>query len=169
MRHLGPAPAIVCVLVLLLTNGTSSGISAKEDITIAVVGDQQVVGKPFAVRIRNNGQKRLTFCLGICGELVVAGSGRQAPAFGVQSRTRKKWNKEIFTCTPGADASAGILHGGEVLEFTIKVLQPGTYRLWLPYKDVSVEDVGAHCEAIKDGKAVLQAKSDDFDVVAAPK
>ncbi len=60
-----------------------------------------------------------------------------------------------MTCTPGADASAGILHGGEVLEFTIKVLQPGTYRLWLPYKDVSVEDVGAHCEAIKDGKAVL--------------
>jgi hypothetical protein len=41
--------------------------------------------------------------------------------------------------------------------------------LWLTYKDVSVEDVGAHCEAIKDGKAVLQAKSDDFDVVAAPK
>jgi len=134
-----------------------------------VVGDQQVVGKPFAVRIRNNGEKRLTFCMGVCGEVVVAGSARPAPAFAVQSRTRKKWSKEIFTCTPGADASAGILHGGEVLEFTIKVLQPGTYRLWLPYKDVSVEAVGAHCEAIKDGKAVLQAKSDDFDVVAAPK
>jgi hypothetical protein len=82
---------------------------------------------------------------------------------------RKKWNKEILTCTPGADATAGILHGGEILEFTVKVMQPGTYRLFLPYKDVSVEDVGAHCEAIKDGKAVLQARSDDFDVVAAPK
>jgi hypothetical protein len=163
------AAASVCVLILLLTSGTSDGISAKEDITVAVVGDQQVVGKPFAVRIRNNGEKRLTFCMGVCGEVVVAGSARPAPAFAVQSRTRKKWSKEIFTCTPGADASAGILHGGEVLEFTIKVLQPGTYRLWLPYKDVSVEAVGAHCEAIKDGKAVLQAKSDDFDVVAAPK
>jgi hypothetical protein len=166
---MGRAAASVCVLVLLLTSGTSDAISAKEDITVAVVGDQQVVGKPFAVRIRNNGDKRLTFCLGVCGEVVVAGSGRPTPAFAVQSRTRRKWNKEIFTCTPGADASAGILHGGEVLEFTIKVLQPGTYRLWLPYKDVSVEVVGAHCEAIKDGKAVLQAKSDDFDVVAAPK
>jgi hypothetical protein len=169
MRQMGQAAASVCVLVLLLTSGTSDGISAKEDITVAVVGDQQVVGKPFAVRIRNNGEKRLTFCLGVCGEVVVAGSGRPAPAFAVQSRTRKKWSKEIFTCTPGADASAGILHGGEVLEFTVKVLQPGTYRLWLPYKDVSVEDVGAHCEAIKDGKAVLQAQSDDFDVAAAPK
>lgn len=166
---MGRAAASVCVLVLLLTSGTSDAISAKEDITVAVVGDQQVVGKPFAVRIRNNGDKRLTFCLGVCGEVVVAGGGRPTPAFAVQSRTRRKWSKEIFTCTPGADASAGILHGGEVLEFTIKVLQPGTYRLWLPYKDVSVEVVGAHCEAIKDGKAVLQAKSDDFDVVAAPK
>jgi hypothetical protein len=169
MRRLGRAAASVCVLVLLLTSGTGDGISAREDITIAVVGDQQFVGKPFAVRIRNNGEKRLTFCLGVCGELVLAGSGRPAPAFAVQSRTRKKWNKEIFTCTPGPDATSGILHGGEVLEFTVKVLQPGTYRLWLPYKDVSVEDVGAHCEAIKDGKAVLQAKSDDFDVAAAPK
>jgi hypothetical protein len=165
---MGRAAASICVLVLLLSSGTSDGIAAKEDITIALVGDQQVVGKPFAVRIRNNGEKRLTFCLGVCGELVLAGSGHLAPAFAVQSRTRKKWNKEIFTCTPGADATSGILHGGEVLEFTVKVLRPGTYRLWLPYKDVSVEDVGAHCEAIKDGKAVLQAKSDDFDVVAAP-
>jgi hypothetical protein len=165
---MGRTASSICVLVLLLTSGTSDGISAKEDITIAVVGDQQVVGKPFAVRIRNNGEKRLTFCLGVCGELVVAGSGHAAPAFAVQSRTRKKWNKEVFTCTPDADATSGILHGGEVLEFTVKVLRPGTYRLWLPYKDVSVEDVGAHCEAIKDGKAVLQAKSDDFDVVAAP-
>src|SRR5580700_5482233 len=168
MKRALSAAAIIGVLVLLVSTEASDGISAKEDVTIAVVGDQQVVGKPFAVRIRNNGEKRLTFCLGVCGELVVAGSGRPAPAFAVQSRTRKKGNKEIFTCTPGADATSGILHGGEVLEFTVKVLRPGTYRLWLPYKDVSVEDVGAHCEAIKDGKAVLQAKSDDFDVVAAP-
>ena len=166
---MGRVAASVCVLVLLLTSGTSDGISAKEDVTIAVVGDQQVVGKPFAVRIRNNGEKRLTFCLGVCGELVVAGSGRPAPAFAVQSRTRKKWNKEIFTCTPGADATSGILHGGEVLEFTVKVTQPGAFRLWLRYKDVSVEDVGAHCEAIRDGRAVQQASSDEFDVVAAPK
>ncbi len=74
-----------------------------------------------------------------------------------------------MSCTPGEDATSGILHGGEVREFTVKVTQPGTYRLWLGYKDVSVEDVGAHCEAFKDGKAVQQAKSDDFDVVAAPK
>ena len=121
------------------------------------------------MRIRNNGEKRLTFCLGACGMDVVMASGRPAPAFGVQARKGKKWGREIFTCTPGADATSSILHGGEILEFTIKVTQPGTFRLWLNYKDVSVEDVGAHCEAIKDGKAVLQAKSDDFDVVAAPK
>ncbi len=48
---MGGAAASVCVLVLLLTSGTSDAISAKEDITVAVVGDQQVVGKPFAVRI----------------------------------------------------------------------------------------------------------------------
>jgi hypothetical protein len=166
---MGRAAASFCVFVLLVTSGPGVGLSVQEELSLAVVGDQQVVGKPFAVRIRNNGQKRLTFCLGTCGVIVVAASGRPAPAFAVQARTRKKWNKEIVGCTPGDDATSGILHGSEVLEFTVKVMQPGTYRLWLGYKDVSVEDVGAHCEAIKDGKAVQQAKSDDFDVVAAPK
>jgi hypothetical protein len=161
--------AIIGLLVLLVSTEASDGISAKDEVSIAVVGDQQVVGKPFPVRIRNNGDKRLTFCLGSCGVIVVAGSGYPAPAFAVQARKGKKWSKEVLTCTPGDDATSSILHGGEILEFTIKVTQPGTYRLWLGYKDVSIEDVGAHCEAIKDGRAVQQAKSDDFDVVAAPK
>src|SRR5271168_4625721 len=169
MKRALSAAAIIGVLVLLVSTEASDGISAKEEVTIAVVGDQQVVGKPFAVRIRNNGEKRLTFCLGACGVIVVAGSGRPAPAFAVQSRKGKKWSKQILSCTPGDDATSAILHGGEVLEFTIKVTQPGTFRLWLNYKDVSVEDVGAHCEAIKDGRAVQQAKSDDFDVLAARK
>jgi hypothetical protein len=160
--------AVVGVLLLVVTATASDGVSAKDEVSIAVVGDQQVVGKPFAVRIRNNGEKRLTFCLGACGAIVVAGSARLAPGFAVQARKGKKWSKELLTCTPGGDATSSILHGGEILEFTIKVTQPGTYRLWLGYKDVSVEDVGAHCEAIRDGKAVQQARSDEFDVVAAP-
>ncbi len=86
-----------------------------------------------------------------------------------QQRKRKKWSREIFSCSPGGEATSSILHGGEIQQFTIKVLQPGTYRLWLAFKDVSVEAVGAHCEAIRDGKAVQVAKSDEFDVVAAPK
>jgi hypothetical protein len=166
---MGRAAASVCVLILLLTSGTSNGSPTLGDITIAIVGDEQVVGKPFAVRIRNNGEKRLTFCLGACGGIVVAGSERLAPGFAVQARTRKKWNREIWSCTPGDDATSAILHGGEILEFTVKVTQPGAFRLWLKYKDVSVEDVGAHCEAIRDGKAVQQTSSDEFDVVAAPK
>jgi hypothetical protein len=169
MKRALSAAAIVGVLVLLVSNKASDGIPVKDEVTIAVVGDQQVAGQPFAVRIRNNGEKRLTFCLGACGVIVVAGSKRPAPAFAVQARKSKKWSKEMLTCTPGDDATSSILHGGEILEFTIKVMQPGSYRLWLGYKDVSIEDVGAHCEAIKDGKAVQQAKSDDFDVVAAPK
>jgi hypothetical protein len=166
---MGRAAASVCVLILLLTSGTSNGSPTLGDITIAIVGDEQVVGKPFAVRIRNNGEKRLTFCLGACGGIVVAGGGHLAPGFAVQARTRKKWNREIWSCTPGGDATSAILHGGEILEFTVKVTQPGAFRLWLKYKDVSVEDVGAHCEAIRDGKAVQQTSSDEFDVVAAPK
>ncbi|MGD0427409.1 MAG: hypothetical protein ABSC10_11860 [Candidatus Acidiferrales bacterium] len=166
---MGRAAASVCVLILLLTSGTSNGSPTLGDITIAIVGDEQVVGKPFAVRIRNNGEKRLTFCLGACGGIVVAGGGHLAPGFAVQARTRKKWNREIWSCTPGDDATSAILHGGEILEFTVKVTQPGAFRLWLKYKDVSVEDVGAHCEAIRDGKAVQQTSSDEFDVVAAPK
>jgi hypothetical protein len=169
MKRALSAAAIIGVLVLLVSTEASDGISAKEEVTIAVVGDQQVVGKPFAVRIRNNGEKRLTFCLGACGVIVVAGSGRPAPGFALQARKGKKWSKEILTCAPGEDATSSILHGGEILEFTIKVTQPGTYRLWLGYKDVSIENVGAHCEAIKDGKAVQQARSDEFDVIAAPK
>jgi len=169
MNRAARLTATLGVLALLLTSAPSDGLSAKEEVTIAVVGDQQVVGKPFVVRIRNNGEKRLTFCLGACGVIVVAGSARLAPGFAVQARKGKKWSKELQTCTPGGDATSSILHGGEILEFTIKVTQPGTYRLWLGYKDVSIEDVGAHCEAIRDGKAVQQAKSDDFDVIAAPK
>ena len=169
MRQMGRAAASVCVLILLLTSGTSNGSPTLGDITIAIVGDEQVVGKPFAVRIRNNGEKRLTFCLGACGGIVVAGGGHLAPGFAVQARTRKKWNREIWSCTPGDDATSAILHGGEILEFTVKVTQPGAFRLWLKYKDVSVEDVGAHCEAIRDGKAVQQTSSDEFDVVSAPK
>jgi hypothetical protein len=169
MKRALSAAAVIAVLVLLVSTEASDGIPAKNDISIAVVGDQQVVGQPFPVRIRNNGQKRLTFCLGACGVIVVAGSGHPAPAFAVQARKGKKWSKEVLSCVPGGDATSGILHGGEILEFTLKVTQPGTYRLWLAYKDVSIEDVGAHCEAIKDGKEVQQAKSDDFDVVAAPK
>src|SRR5580658_1593546 len=169
MKRALSAAAIIGVLLLLVSTEASDGIPVKNDISIAVVGDQQVVGQPFPVCIRNNGEKRLTFCLGACGVIVVAGSGRPAPAFAVQARKGKKWSKEILSCTPGGDATSSILHGGEILEFTIKVMQPGTFRLWLNYKDVSVEDVGAHCEAIKDGKLVQQAKTDDFDVVAAPK
>ena len=169
MKRALSATAALALLVFLVSTEASDGTSTKDDVSIAVVGDQQVVGAPFAVRIRNNGEKRLTLCLGACGVIVVAGSGRPAPAFAVQSRKGKKWSKQILSCTPGDDATSAILHGGEVLEFTIKVTQPGTFRLWLNYKDVSVEDVGAHCEAIKDGRAVQQAKSDDFDVLAARK
>src|SRR5271163_4445070 len=115
MRRMGRAAASFCVFVLLVTSGPGVGLSVQEELSLAVVGDQQVVGKPFAVRIRNNGQKRLTFCLGVCGAIVVAGSGRPAPGFAVQSRTRKKWSKEIISCSPAADASSVILHGGEVL------------------------------------------------------
>jgi hypothetical protein len=53
---MGRAAASVCVLILLLTSGTSNGSPTLGDITIAIVGDEQVVGKPFAVRIRNNGE-----------------------------------------------------------------------------------------------------------------
>jgi len=169
MKRALSATAALALLVFLVSTEASDGTSTKDDVSIAVVGDQQVVGAPFAVRIRNNGEKRLTLCLGACGVIVVAGSGRPAPAFAVQSRKGKKWSKQILSCTPGDDATSAILHGGEVLEFMIRVTQPGTFRLWLNYKDVSVEDVGAHCEAIKDGRAVQQAKSDDFDVVAARK
>ena len=169
MKRALSAAAIIGVLVLLVSTEASDGTPAKDEVSIAVVGDQQVVGKPFAVRIRNNGEKRLTFCLGSCGVIVVAGSGHPAPAFAVQARKGKKWSREVLSCSPGDDALSSILHGGEILEFTIKVMQPGTYRLWLGYKDVSIEDVGAHCEAIKDGKEVQRAKTDDFDVVAAPK
>jgi hypothetical protein len=82
---------------------------------------------------------------------------------------RKKWSKEILGCDPGSDATASILHGDEVQEFQAKMVQPGRYRLYLSYKDVSVEPVGAHCEAMKDGKAVQEVVTDEFEVIAAPK
>ncbi|MFZ3216829.1 MAG: hypothetical protein WA192_12285 [Candidatus Acidiferrales bacterium] len=169
MSRLLRAGAGLCVLVLLVAGGVSEGSSAKGELSIEVVGDQQVVAQPFMVRIRNSGDKRLTFCLGVCARNVVSGNNHPAPAFAVQTRTRKKWSKEVWSCDPASGAVSNIVHGGEVQEFSIKILDPGTYRLLLAYKDVSVEAVGAHCEAMWDGKAVQQAKTDPFDVVPAPK
>jgi hypothetical protein len=88
MKRALSATAIIGVLVLLVTTGASDGISAKEDVSIAVVGDQRVVGKPFAVRIRKWRQAAYHLPRP-CGAIVVAGSGRPAPAFAVQARKGK--------------------------------------------------------------------------------
>jgi len=169
MRRLLLAAAVMCVPVLVSTTAVSPGIPAKSDLLIEVMGDQQVVGKPFQIRIKNNGDRRLTICLTACGRAIASADGHPLPAFAVQTRVRKKWSKEILGCDPGSDATASILHGGEVQEFQAKMLQPGRYRLYLSYKDVSVEAVGAHCEAMKDGKAVQEVVTDEFEVIAAPK
>jgi hypothetical protein len=166
MRRLLRGSAALCVLVLISSTGIITGISAKDELSIQVVGDQQVAGKPFLVRIRNNGDKRLTFCLSVCGKILESGNTHPAPMFAVQMRVQKKWNKEVWACDPGGTSASSILHGGDMQEFTIKMSQPGTYRLWLAYKDVSVEGVESHCEAIKDGRAVQQAKTDEFSVIA---
>jgi hypothetical protein len=169
MRRLLFATALVCVLVLVVSTGVNSGIPTKDELLIEVMGDQQVVGTPFEIRIKNNGDRRLTFCLQTCGRNIASADAHPLPAFAVQTRVRKKWSKEILGCDPTTDANASILHGGEVQVFHAKVLQPGKYRLYLSYKEVSVEPVGAHCEAIKDGKAVQQVVTDEFEVMAAPK
>src|ERR1700723_4030272 len=111
MKRALSAAAIIGVLVLLVSTEASDGIPAKTDVTIAVVGDQQIVGQPFAVRIRNNGEKRLTFCLGACGMDVVMASGRPAPAFGGQAPKAKKWGEETFPVPPAAAPPPTILHG----------------------------------------------------------
>jgi hypothetical protein len=169
MSRLLPVVASVCFLVLVASTPVRTGIPPKDELLIEVVGDQQVVGKPFAIRIKNNGDNRLTICLTACGRAIVSGEGHPLPAFAVQTRVRKKWSKEILGCDPGNDATSSILHGGEVQEFQAKMLQPGRYRLYLSYKDVSVEAVGAHCEAMKDGKAVQEVVTDEFEVIAVPK
>jgi hypothetical protein len=169
MKRLLFTTASLCVLVLVVSSGVRTGVPPKDELLIEVVGDQQVVGKPFAIRIKNNGERRLTICLTACGRAIVSADGHPLPAFAVQTRVRKKWSKEILGCDPGSDATASILHGDEVQEFQAKMVQPGRYRLYLSYKDVSVEPVGAHCEAMKDGKAVQEVVTDEFEVIAAPK
>lgn len=143
------------------------GISASEDsLSIAVMEDQQVVGKLLTVRVRNNGDKRLTYCMTMCGKLIDAETSAKIPAFTIQKRTRKRWDIQLWRCDSGDSVAARVIHGGEIEEFKIKIREPGTYRLRLPYKDVSVEGVGLHCEAIDDPKSMKQAVSDEFDVVA---
>jgi hypothetical protein len=164
MRRLLQSAAAVCILVL--TVGISEGI---ENLSIEVMGNQQVAGKPFVVRMRNNGDKRLTYCTTMCGKLVDAETSSKIPAFSIQKRMRKGWDVETWRCNSGDSVAAHVIHGSEVEEFKIKILDPGTYRLRLPYKEVSVEDVGLHCEAIDDPKAMKQAVSDEFDVIAKPK
>ena len=76
---------------------------------------------------------------------------------------------EIWRCDPESSVVSRIIHPGEVEEFKIKLAEAGQVQACgSPYKEVSVESVGAHCEAIDDVKSVKHAESDDFDVVAKP-
>ena len=166
MRRFLQAASVVCILVLL----TNIGISASEDsLSVEVMEDQQVAGKLLTVRVRNNGDKRLTYCMTMCGKLIDAETSAKIPAFTIQKRTRKRWDIQLWRCGSGDSVAARVIHGGEIEEFKIKITEPGTYRLRLPYKDVSVEGVGLHCEAIDDPKSMKQAVSDEFDVIAKPK
>jgi hypothetical protein len=165
MRRLLLVSAAICLLLFLV----NAGISANEDrLSVEVLGDQQIAGKPFVVRIRNYGDRRLTYCTTMCGKLIDSETTAKIPAFTIQKRTRKRWDIQLWRCNTGDSVASRIIHGSEVEEFKIKLLDPGTYRLRLPYKDVSVEGVGLHCEAIDDPKSMKQAVSEEFDVVAKP-
>ena len=165
MKRFLQAAAAISLLILLI----NFGISANEDsLSLEVLGDPQIAGKPFVVRIRNNGDKRLTYCMTMCGKLIGSETTAKIPAFTIQKRNRKRWDIQLWRCNTGDSVASSVIHGAEVEEFKIKLLEPGTYRLRLPYKDVSVESVGFHCEAIDDPKSMKQAVSDEFDVVAKP-
>jgi hypothetical protein len=166
MRRFLRAVAVVCILMVLINIGISADV---ETLSIEVVGDEQIAGKPFVVRMRNNGDKRLTYCMTMCGKTIDAETSAKVPAFTIQKHTRKRWDIQLWRCNEGDSVASRVIHGGEIEEFKIKILEPGTYRLRLPYKEVSVEGVGLHCEAIDDPKAMKQALSDQFDVVAKPK
>jgi hypothetical protein len=160
------AAAAICLLVFLV----NAGISASEEtLSLQILGDQQIAGKPFVVRIRNNGDKRLTYCMTMCGKLIDSETTAKIPAFTIQKRNRKRWDIQLWRCDTGDSVASRVIHGSEVEEFKVKLLEPGTYRLRLPYKDVSVKGVGFRCEAIDDPKSMKQAVSDEFDVVAKAK
>jgi hypothetical protein len=154
------AAAVMLVLVLGI------GISASDELSIDVMGDQQAAAKAFLVRIRNNGSRRLTYCVTVCGKIVDADTTHEVPAFTVQKRDRKRWEIQVWRCDPESSIVSRIIHPSEVQEFKIKIAEAGKYRLRLPYKEVSVESVGAHCEAIDDLKSLKHAESDDFEVIA---
>ena len=165
MRRVLQAAAAISLLIVLV----NFGISANEDsLSLEILGDQQVAGKAFVVRIRNNGDKRLTYCMTMCGKLIDSETTAKIPAFTIQKRNRKRWDIQLWRCNTGDSVASRVIHGSEVEEFKIKLVDPGTYRLRLPYKDVSVEGVGFHCEAIDDPKSMKQSVSDEFDVVAKP-
>lgn len=166
MKRLLQAAAAISLLIFVV----NFGISASEDsLSIEILGDQHIAGNPLVVRIRNNGEKRLTYCMTMCGKLIDAETTAKIPAFTIQKRSRKRWDIQLWRCDTGDSVASRVIHGAEVEEFKIKLLEPGTYRLRLPYKDVSVEGVGFHCEAIDDPKSMKQAVSDEFDVVAKPR
>jgi hypothetical protein len=166
MRRFLRAAAAISLLVFLV----NLAVSANEDLlSIEVLGDQQIAGKPFVVRLRNIGDKRLTYCMTMCGKIVGPDTSARVPGFTLQRRGHKRWDIFLWRCDEGDSVASKIIHGGDVEEFKIKISEPGTYRLRLPYKDVSVEGVGFHCEAIRDPKDVKQAVSDEFDVVAKAK
>jgi hypothetical protein len=160
------AAAAVYFLVLLV----SIGISANDGVAIEIVGDQQMTATPFEVRIRNDGNKRLTFCLSVCGTIIDTETSHAAPAFAVEKRTGKRWGEQPWGCGDAANnLTARVIQVGEIQKFRIKLPEPGTYRLRLAYKDVSADRVSSHCEAIEDPKSLKHAVSEEFEVTAKPR
>jgi hypothetical protein len=164
MRRFLRSAAAICVLTLVV----STGISANDGLSMAIVGDQVVATKAFVVRIRNNGSKRQTFCLSLCGTIIDTDTTRSAPAFAVQMRVGKKWNDRPWGCGAGNQFAPRVIQAGEIQDFRIKLAEPGTYRLRLAYKDVSADLVSSHCEAIEDTKSLKHATSEEFEVMAKP-
>jgi hypothetical protein len=166
MQRSWRAAAAVFFLVLLV----GFGISANEGLAIEIVGDQQMAATPFEVRIRNDGNKRLTFCLSVCGTIIDTETNHAAPAFAVEKRTGKQWGEQPWGCGGAANNfTARVIQVGEVQKFRIKLTELGTYRLRLAYKDVSADRVSSHCEAIEDPKSLKHAVSEEFEVTAKPK
>jgi hypothetical protein len=143
--------ATVAVYFLVLVVNT--GISAKSGPSIEISGDQQMAATPFEVRVWNNGNKRLAFCLSVCGTIIDTETSRAAPAFAIEKRAAKKWGEQPWGCGDAENNfTARVIQDGEVQKFRIKLSEAGTYRLRLAYKNVNADRVSSRCEAMEDPK-----------------
>jgi hypothetical protein len=132
--------------------GISLWLATASSLTLAAIGwaasgslrikVESVEPSGFAtVQLVNSGAQAITFSLSLCGSILADWAppeigARSSPTFDVQILNKGKWGSLLWGCDYGplATPSPFDMGPGKTIDFRLKFIQPGTYRLKLDYE-----------------------------------